>query len=186
MLNTCFWCVSPGFRAWEIHCDRFRTPQINLSGQMAKWTFLAISATQNMAKIVTLVLNMPETCFWCLSPGFWEWKIHWYHFQTLEIDIRLTLVAKWTFLAILASQNKVTWPNLNFGSEHFRHLFWCLSPGFGHEKFIETIFRHLRLTWVVKPDKVDIFWPFWQITQKCIYVYCLLEDVLKPLNCNSN
>ena len=33
MLQTWFWCLSPGFWAWEIDWDHFRTHQIDLSGQ---------------------------------------------------------------------------------------------------------------------------------------------------------
>ena len=33
MLETCFWCLSPGVWASEIHWDHFQTPQINLSSQ---------------------------------------------------------------------------------------------------------------------------------------------------------
>ena len=60
MLETCFWCLSPGFWVWEIHWDRFQTPQIDLSGQNGHfWPIRPV----NMAKLVTFVLIMLETCF---------------------------------------------------------------------------------------------------------------------------
>ena len=33
MLETWFWCLSPGFGVWEILCDHFQKPQNDLRGQ---------------------------------------------------------------------------------------------------------------------------------------------------------
>ena len=59
-----------------------------------------------MPKFVTLVVSMLETCFWCLSPGFWVWEIHWDRFQTPQIG------HFWSFLANSASHNAINMPKL--------------------------------------------------------------------------
>ena len=82
MLETCFWCLSPGCWAWEIDWDHFRPPQIGQSGRNGH--FRPFMATQ-MAKLVIMVLSMLEMCFWCLSPGCWAWEIYWDHFQPPQI-----------------------------------------------------------------------------------------------------
>ena len=34
--------------------------------------------------IVTLLLAILDTWFWCLTPGFWVWGIIWDHFREPE------------------------------------------------------------------------------------------------------
>ena len=74
VLETWFWCLSPGFGTWEIHWDHCQTPQIDLSCQNRHlWSFWLIKIRYRglkMAKFVTFVWKVIETWFWCLSPGF--------------------------------------------------------------------------------------------------------------------
>ena len=41
------------------------------------------------AYIVTFFLVMLDTWFWCLTPGFWVWKILWDHFPEPQIDLKV-------------------------------------------------------------------------------------------------
>ena len=111
MLETWFWCLSPGFWAWEIHWDHFQTPQNDLSGRNGHFRpFMATHGHSNyhkMAKFVTLVLSMLETWFWCPSPGFWAWKIHWDHFQAPQIDLSGRNGHLWPISALFKMQKKI-------------------------------------------------------------------------------
>ena len=88
VLETWFWCLSPGFGSWEIHWDHCQTPQNDLSGQNGLfWSFRTIKIRfrgLKNTKIVTSVSKVLETWFWCLSQGFYSWEIIWDHF---EIDL---------------------------------------------------------------------------------------------------
>ena len=89
-----------------------------------------------MAKSVTLVLNVLDTLFWCLSLGFGAWEIHWDHFQTPHIGLSGQNGHLWPFWV---SQNKLENGNIyNFGSEHARDLilvsiprFWAMGNSLG-------------------------------------------------------
>ena len=73
-------------------------PRLRKTSWEHVWTFMAILAEFGyladfgglytyLAEFVTFVLNMLETWFWCLYPGFWAWEIHWDHFQTPQISL---------------------------------------------------------------------------------------------------
>ena len=101
VLETWFWCLSPGFGTWEIHWDHCQTPQIDLSCQNRHlWSFWLIKIRYRglkMAKFVTFVWKVLETWFWCLSPGFGTWEIHWDHCQTPQIDLSGQSRHLWSF-----------------------------------------------------------------------------------------
>ena len=101
VLETWFWCLSPGFGTWEIHWDHCQTPQIDLSGQSRHlWSFWLIKIRYRglkMAKFVTFVWKVLETWFWCLSPGFGTWKVTWGHCQTPQIDLNGQNGHFWSF-----------------------------------------------------------------------------------------
>ena len=84
MRETWFWCLSPGFWAWEIHWDHFQTPQIGLTGQIVIYGHLKYG---NMTKLITLVLIMWETWFWCLPPVFGHRKSIGAIFKHLKLAI---------------------------------------------------------------------------------------------------
>ena len=104
VLETWFWCLSPCFGTWEIHWDHCQTPQIDLSCQNRHlWSFWLIKIRcrgLKMAKFVTFVWKLLETWFWCLSPGFGTWEIHWYHCQTPQIDLSGQSRHLWSFWLI--------------------------------------------------------------------------------------
>ena len=88
-------------------------------GKMAISAIFGHSNGHAMAKLVTLVLGVLLTWFWCVSPGFGPWETHWDHFQTPQND--------------LSGQNghfshlwPLKWPcngqTCNFGSEHPTNL----------------------------------------------------------------
>ena len=104
VLETWFWCLSPGFGTWEIHWDHCQTPQIDLSCQNRHlWSFWLIKIRYRglkMAKYVTFVWKVLETWFWCLSPGFGTWEIHWYHCKAPQIDLSGQSRHLWSFWLI--------------------------------------------------------------------------------------
>ena len=121
MLGTWFWCLSPGFWAWEIDWDHFQTHQIDLSGQNGHFgNFGQVWIGQNC----NLGSEHTTDLIWCLFPGFWTWEIDWDHFQTPQID--------------LSDQNGhfgqfwpcLNWPKLNLGSEHATDLILVSIPRF--------------------------------------------------------
>ena len=116
---------------------------------------------------------MLETWFWCLSPGFEAWEIHWVHFQTPQID--LALIWKWPF---------VFWPvkmrknglNCNFGSEHARDLILVieLSPVWTHDKkSMQT--KSVTLFWGPIPISISsiLFWVDNMVYQESFTILCL-------------
>ena len=52
------------------------------------------------SEIVTLVLNMLETCVWCQTQCFWPWEIIWDNFQ--EPIYNLKLVHSFTLLGYIS------------------------------------------------------------------------------------
>ena len=84
---------------------------------------LAISAENGYiwpksAYIVTLLLVMLDTWVWCLTPGFWVWKIIWGHFQEPQMGLKVKNRVEGLYEA---KDNFKEW-FCNFGSEHTRDL----------------------------------------------------------------
>ena len=63
--------------------------------------------TTSRSEIVTLVLNMLETWFWCLSLGFGAWEIHWDYFQTPQMGPSGQNLKK------MVKFSNTTWPPLS-------------------------------------------------------------------------
>ena len=118
VLETWFWCLSPGFGTWEIHWDHCQTPQIDLSCQNRHlWSFWLIKIRcrgLKMAKFVTFVWKVLETWFWCLSPGFGTWEIHWDHCQTPQIDLSGQSRHLWSFWLIKIRYRGLKWQICKF------------------------------------------------------------------------
>ena len=94
-----------------------------------KWQFSAIHGHSNdhkMAKLVTLVLSMIETWFWCLSPDFGAWEIHWDHFQTPQNNPSGQNGTFWPFMATQITIKKAKLVTLVLSMLET----WCLFPGF--------------------------------------------------------
>ena len=51
------------------------------------WRSCRRPRTSSRSEIVTLVLNMLETCFWCLSLCFWVVGIIWVYFHEPQIEL---------------------------------------------------------------------------------------------------
>ena len=115
-----------------------------------------------MAKFVTLVLNILEPWFWCLSPGFGPWESYWDHCQTPQIDLSGQNGHFWSFWPIKIRYRGLKMAKfVTFVWKVLETWFWCLSPGYYHGKSFGTILRQLRLSWVAK-------WPF--CLSKCVKI----------------
>ena len=135
VLETWFWCLSPCFRPWEIHWDHCQTPQIDQSGQNGHfWSFWPIKISYmglKMAKFVTFIWKVLEAWFWCLSPGFRTWEIHWDHFQTPQIHQSGQNGHFWSFPPIKIRYRELKMAKfVTFVRKVLETWFWCLSPGF--------------------------------------------------------
>ena len=80
-----------------------------------------------MVKSVTFVLGKLENLFWCLSPGFWAWEIHWDHFQTPQIVLSGQIDIDGHLLPL---QMRYDGQTSNFISEHARALILLSILGF--------------------------------------------------------
>ena len=107
-----------------------------------------------MAELVTLVLNMLETCFWCPQVFGHEKSI-----GSIFRYLRLTWVVKWPFVVILASQNVENGQICNFDYEHARDLILVSTLSFFSEhmpwkyehnsKVVKIDLKGLRRQWAL-------------------------------------
>ena len=155
MLETWFWCLTLGF--WDQRlasvakmaiCGHFGVSPFSYTSDLPEYGHLG---SGKMAKLVTLVLNMLVTWFWCLSLGFWLWEIHWDCFQTPQIG----LSGQNGHFEV--SQSKIKWPNLQLwfwtcniiGVGQFStRISYCLSLEI-------QVFEHFFIKYICK---VTLFW----------------------------